>query len=392
MNKYCPSKGILTFVVPLIFMGFTVVRSTYQNHDPSAESFRFGSGAPADSVASAKSGKQLYMDACGTCHGADGKGASVKQLGLQTPPPDFTDCSFASREPDGDWIAVAHQGGPTRGFSAEMPAFGDALTEEELQKIMDHIRAFCRDDAWPRGELNLPRPLFTEKAYPEDEAVISTSVDLENESAVNNEIVYERRFGARNQLEVVVPFGYIEQPGGNWSGGHLGDVAIGVKRAVYHNLNSGTIFSIAGEVILPSGDEASGFGSGTTIVEPFASFGQILPAGGFLHLQTGAEFPFNRNKAGEEAFWRAALGKSFNPNPWGRTWSPMVEILGSRDLESGAVNQWDIAPQVQVTLNTRQHIMLNAGIRIPIDDSGRDTQFAVYILWDWFDGGLLEGW
>lgn len=337
-------------------------------------------------------GKELYMQACANCHGADGKGASVNQLALQTAPPDFTDCSFATREPDGDWISIAHQGGPTRGFSREMPAFGDALSREDLQKIMNHIRTFCTDKDWPRGELNLPRPLVTEKAYPEDEAVLTSIFDVENEGAVTNEIVYERRFGARNQIEIVFPFGYSEQQNGNWTGGHLGDMAIGVKRTLYHNINSGSIFSITGEVILPTGDESIGFGSGTTILEPFASFGQILPMGGFLHVQTGIEYPLLRDKAGDEAFWRAALGKRINPNPWGTTWSPMIEFLGSRELESGAVNHWDIAPQMQVTLNRRQNIMLNFGVRIPADDPSRDTRLMVYLLWDWFDGGLLEGW
>jgi hypothetical protein len=52
-----------------------------------------------------------------------------------------------------------------------------------------------------------------------------------------------------------------------------------------------------------------------------------------------------------------------------------------------------VAPQFQVTLNKRQNIMANVAVRIPVTDSGtRDTQALVYFLWDWFDGGLLEGW
>lgn len=377
----------------MLLFAFTAANNSLKTESiPDSTIVKAGPHYAKANVLPPMSGKELYLKACANCHGVDGKGASTKQLGLQTPPPDFTNCSFASREPNGDWISIAHQGGPTRGFSKEMPAFGDALTKDQLQKIMNHIRTFCKDKDWPRGELNLPRPLVTEKAYPEDEAVLTTTFDIENEGAVTNEIVYERRFGARNQLEIVFPFGYSEQPNGNWTGGHIGDMAIGIKRTLYHNLNSGSIFSLTGEVILPTGDEDIGFGSGTTILEPFASYGQILPLNGFLHVQTGLEYPVLQDKAGNEAFWRAALGKRFNPNPWGTTWSPMVEILGSRELESGAVNHWDIAPQVQVTLNTRQNIMLNVGVRIPADDPSRDSQLMVYFLWDWFDGGLLEGW
>lgn len=345
-----------------------------------------------DAVVPPKTGEELYQEACANCHGPNGAGAPRSQVAFDVPLPDFTSCNFATREPDGDWIAVAHQGGPTRGFSEKMPAFGDALTQPQLQKIMDYIRSMCPDDDWPRGELNLPRPLVTEKAYPEDEAVFATAVDVEGERAVMNELVYETRFGARNQLEVVVPFGYRERPTGTWTGGHLGDVAIGAKRALYHSLDSGTIVSLTGEVLLPTGAADQGFGSGTTIVEPFASFGQILPAGGFLHVQGGGEVPLIREGHTDEVFLRGALGKSITQGRWGRVWSPMVEVLGARDLESGGQTQWDVAPQVQVTLNTRQHVMLNLGVRIPMDDPERNTRISVYLLWDWFDGGFFEGW
>lgn len=392
---YTEHRSLFSISIILSVFALTAITNSYKYDRRSGYDLKFESEVRKDTIStniSAKSGKQLFNEACATCHGTNGKGTPKDQLGSEVQPADFTNCSFASREPDGDWIAVAHQGGPTRGFSKQMPAFKDALSQEELQKIMDYIRSFCTDKNWPRGELNMPRPLITEKAYPEDEAVLSSAFDIENEGTLNSEIVYEKRFGARNQVELVVPFGYREQPGGNWTGGHLGDIAIGVKRAIFHNYNSGTIFSVAGEAILPTGDTGSGFGKGTTVLEPFVSFGQLLPADGFFQAQTGVELPLIRDKAGTEAFWRGAIGKSFNPNPWGRTWSPMVEIVGSREFESGAATHWDIVPQMQVTLNTRQHVMLNVGVRIPADDPARDSQFMVYILWDWFDGGLFEGW
>ncbi|MFW5947846.1 MAG: cytochrome c, partial [Gemmatimonadota bacterium] len=86
-----------------------------------------------------------------------------------------------------------------------------------------------------------------------------------------------------------------------------------------------------------------------------------------------------------------ALGKTFTSGPFGRAWSPMVEVLGSRALESGAEVEWDIVPQMQVTLNTRQHVMANVGVRIPTDDA-REPEVLLYVLWDWFDGGFFEGW
>ena len=71
----------------------------------------------------------------------------------------------------------------------------------------------------------------------------------------------------------------------------------------------------------------------------------------------------------------------------------MVECIGGREFESDADTNWDLVPQFQVTLNTRQHVMLNVGMRTPLNNTeGRSSQVLAYLLWDWFDGGLFEGW
>ena len=49
-------------------------------------------------------GRALYEAACANCHGIDGAGADPTFLAFEEAMPDFTDCSFASREPDADWV------------------------------------------------------------------------------------------------------------------------------------------------------------------------------------------------------------------------------------------------------------------------------------------------
>jgi hypothetical protein len=346
----------------------------------------------------ASTGEELYLAACSACHAVDGRGSPDSVVGFTVPIPDFTDCDFASREPDGDWISIAHEGGPTRGFSHLMPAFGEAMTVSELELAMSHIRTFCRDDAWPRGELNLPRALHTEKAFPEDEAVLTATYTEGALDAFETKITYEQRFGARNQFELVIPLGWLEtvslsDPTMTEWRSSVGDIAVGVKRAFWHNHERGAILSVTGEVILPTGDDEAGFGKGTVVFEPFLSYGQLLPANFFLHGQAGFELPLDTDEADRETFLRAAIGRTFTQGPWGRAWSPMVELLGSRDLESGAETSWDVVPQFQVTLNRRQHVMLAVGVRTPMTDSSeRDTRYVAYLLWDWFDGGLFDGW
>jgi hypothetical protein len=49
--------------------------------------------------------------------------------------------------------------------------------------------------------------------------------------------------------------------------------------------------------------------------------------------------------------------------------------------------------QFQVTLSTRQHVMASVGLRIPITNRAtRASELVFYLLWDWHDGGVLEGW
>jgi mono/diheme cytochrome c family protein len=111
-----------------------------------------------------ESGRELYRISCAACHGSDGRGTPAGLVGFSTPLPDFTDCNFSTREAEADWAIVVAEGGPARGFSEIMPAFGNALSEEQVRKILLYIRTLSDCGEWPRGELNLPRALFTTKA------------------------------------------------------------------------------------------------------------------------------------------------------------------------------------------------------------------------------------
>jgi mono/diheme cytochrome c family protein len=343
------------------------------------------------------SDRELYDASCANCHGSDGRGLDRAQVGFEEPLPNFTDCDFAAREPDSDWIAVTHDGGPARGFSEMMPAFGGALSLDQIARVMRHVRSMCPDAAWPRGELNLPRALLTEKAFPEDEWVVEAGADLEGDGAAEGQFVWEQRFGPRSQFEVVVPYGWSAIPDAGtpgstqWVSG-FGDVVLGIKHAAYHSIESGTIFSVGAEVILPTGEEAKGLGAEGTATEAFLAFGQILPADGFFQVQVGAEVPLYEEAENEE-FGRLVLGRTFTSGSWGRAWTPMVELQAKRELEGGAPTVLDVVPQLQVSLNTRQHVLFNIGALVPATEtSGRSVRLLAYLLLDWFDGGFFEGW
>lgn len=354
-------------------------------------------------------GEAVYANSCANCHGLDGTGVEPALLAFEEEMPDFTDCDFAAREPDGDWIAVAHEGGPVRGFSEMMPAFRGALTEEQLERAMEYIRSLCTDDNWPRGELNLPRALITGKAYPEDEWVVEAGVDLEGDGAAAGAYVYERRYGPRSQIEVMIPYGWRRGHADSHGHGHdhdgaeegeggrhgLGDIALGVKHALYHSSSSGTILSLGGEFFLATGDAEAGLGAPGNRLEAYASFGQLLPSDAFIQAQGGLEAPLYEDAA-NEMFGRLVLGATFTEGQWGRAWTPMVEVQAKRHLETGAETEFDLIPQVQVALNTRQHVLGNIGVLVPVgggaDEHARHMRLVAYVLLDWFDGGFFEGW
>jgi cytochrome c5 len=340
-----------------------------------------------------RDGGRLYDEACAACHGPDGRGEAGALLGFETPVPDFTDCDFASREPDADWGAIIHEGGPVRGFDRMMPGFGDALSDDEIRAILGYVRGFCRDPDWPRGELNLPRALLTEKAYPEDEAVIEGIFSTVGNDAYSFNFIWEQRFGTRNQIEISLPIQRVDlgDPEGYVSG--AGDLALGVKHVLRHSLDPGAILSVGGEYVLATGDEQRGLGKGSDVFETYLAWGKILPGDSFVQLQGVAEFPTD-SSFDDELVFRAAAGKTMSfGNPYGRAYSPMLEIEGKWEDSPGADAEWSVVPQVQITLNTRQHVMASAGFRVPVTQrADRDVELMFYFLWDWFDGGVLEGW
>jgi mono/diheme cytochrome c family protein len=350
---------------------------------------------PPNPAAPLRGGEELFRGGCAGCHGPNGAGMPEATIGFEKPAtfPDFTQCDQTTPELEADWWSVIHEGGPARGFSPIMPAFGDLLTAPQIDALVKYLRSLCSDRRWPLGELNLPRPLNTEKAFPEDETVYTASVGARGVHDVVSEVAYEHRFGLRNQLEVSVPISVMHDPAGAVQAG-VGDIGIGVKRALLASMRTGTIASVQGGVHLPTGNRDRGLGTGTAVFELFGAFGQLLPSESFVQAQVGTDLPVDTADTPRSVFGRFAVGKSLRGgNSFGRLWTPMLELLSDRDLLHGAPTNLDLVPQMQVTLSRRQHVRASVGVQVPVNHTaGRPVQISFYLLWDWFDGGLLEGW
>ena len=141
------------------------------------------------SYGSAQAGKIVYEGGCIACHGTESKGAPVTSTEFVRPDtfPDFTQCDQTTPEPNSNWKAVILHGGKNRALSQIMPAFGDLLTNQQVDDVIAYLRGFCNNDHhYPRGELNMPRALATEKAFPEDELVVSTAMNASGSAELHD--------------------------------------------------------------------------------------------------------------------------------------------------------------------------------------------------------------
>lgn len=233
-----------------------------------------------------RDGKLMYEAWCARCHGEDGKGPAEGII-LETPVPDFSDCSFTSREPRKDWQAVIMHGGPARGLSMTMPSWGEALSQEQADAIISHIKTFCTESGWPEGELNFRRAHVTGKAFPENEALIIPSLTRGSINTSMSKFVYESRIDKTGQWEIAVPF--ISRPASSG----LGDVELAGKYTFHQNVRALTISSIGLEIVVPTDSKSNDLGDGIWKLAPwnFLSTQAFIPSSfitprGLFHLRT----------------------------------------------------------------------------------------------------------
>ena len=163
------TRTLALYLFPLLFCSAAPL---FAQKQPTASQQASTKGLKLDT------GEEIFKASCTGCHGSNGEGQDPTIFGFEPPPtfPDFTDCNGSTREKTADWNAILHEGGAIRGFSDIMPSWKDALTDEQIHKLTDFLRGRCDESGWPLGELNLPRTLFTEKAFPDDEYVSSTTI------------------------------------------------------------------------------------------------------------------------------------------------------------------------------------------------------------------------
>lgn len=332
-------------------------------------------------------GKQVYSANCAVCHGADGRpdpdSALVKGLGVL--PANFSDALFNSREPASTWRVVITHGGPAMGFSDMMPAFGETLSEQDVEAVLAYIKTLGGKHDYPDGELNLFLPVRTKKAFPEDEWVWKQRfTGQDGDDAWKNTLEYEFRVGQRGQgvLELT------HESAGDQS--EFGHFEPGFKYVLRHDLQGGYILTGAAQVGVPLNSEAN------WEFLPYLAYGKLLSDE--WTFQGSARLKLDLEDSDASSMEFAGIVHWVHTD-MGRAVFPALELVAEMPFERGSganrkeAVQLEFVPQMRIGLNKRGNIALNAAMEWPLNDSDRyDRRVYVYFIWDFADGGLFEGW
>ncbi len=331
----------------------------------------------------AMSGDEVYRDACAGCHGADGRGALAGSA-ITAPLPDFTDCITATAETTPNWVGLVRHGGPFLGLSDQMPGFGDMLTDAEILAVVERVRAFCRTPGYPPGDLNLPRAVFVEKAFPEDEVVLALAHEAARHRRTGSwETAIEKRIGPRGEVEVALPGAVVDPDHGARVAG-IGDLGIGYLHALVSDPRRHSIVSGRLALELPTGNRRNGVGAGTAVVSP-----QLLSAHALgpvaVHTEIAALLPAPTARAARAMSYRVAL--QYRWGPYRKDAVIGVELGQTQALASAVHAATVLGPTLYLPLSRRGHVAIAVGAQLPVAGTRPyDWLVGSFLLWDYADG------
>nr|BCX00731.1 MAG: hypothetical protein KatS3mg041_0777 [Bacteroidota bacterium] len=327
---------------------------------------------------------RLFQIACAQCHGPDGRGypdgAWRELTALRVPPPDFTDPLFSSLEPLADWIGVIREGGKPYGLSIQMPAFGEALSEEKIRELAEYLKSLGADPRYPPGELAYPRLLNATKPFPESEALwIVWQENRPHRPTIRKATLYwAQRWGPRRQWELKLT------PEWSASSYEALEVEVGFKQALAHSLSA--------QWLLSAGLEAAFYlkGNEPWSLQPYLTGIKGLGERAALHASLRLLY---EPTSEEPALLRWVLGGQLLMANRARLLAPAIEWVGERALASGAPLHHRLVPQLFLTPPRRGHVALALGVEFPLHrQASYRYRLRGFLLWEFLEGPFWEGW
>lgn len=341
------------------------------------------------------SAKQIFQNNCSACHGPVGKpdpdNPMFNQLGIL--PANFTDPLFSSREPSKDWFMVVKEGGAAKGFSEIMPAFKEILTDDEIKKVVKYIKTLSGEHSYPSGDMNFILPIRTKKAFPEDEVVwklrYQDNTNNSGEDQLRNVLEIEKRIFKRTQLSIELS--HTIDDGIDNGHGNFDQIEPGIKHVVYENQSQQFIASVGAlmAIKIEESDDSNEF-------IPYVAAGKRLSDTLTFQGTARSTLPLDKFSDGNVEVSGVV---HWSPSPWPRSLHPGLELVSSFPIDRGtgtgrkSFSQLSLIPQTQISLNKRGNILLNLGVEVPLTDTDRyDYRGYLYLIWDFADGSLFDGW
>jgi hypothetical protein len=137
-------------------------------------------------------------------------------------------------------------------FSEIMPSFAEARAPaEQIDKVIQYLEASAPSRAGLWSEVNLPRAMATEKAFPEPRrAVLRHHVQCHRSRGRFPGLRMEApHIGVKEPVRLSAPLSFQKQDTGTWFGGVRVNCSQ-FKRVMAHS-SKGSIFALQGELIFP---------------------------------------------------------------------------------------------------------------------------------------------
>jgi len=91
-------------------------------------------------------GKRLFRKYCAVCHGETGMGDGFNAYNLNPRPRDFTDYKYMTALSDEKIAETISQGGRGTNKSILMPAWGNTVSQNDIQDLVAYVRTFAKPD------------------------------------------------------------------------------------------------------------------------------------------------------------------------------------------------------------------------------------------------------
>ena len=243
-----------------------------------------------------------------------------------------------------------------------MPAFGDALSPTISPRDRSYADVLRRAGVAAGRPEPAARVLHREGLSRERSGVDDGDYRPATSDRSQNTLIYERRLGARNQVELVAPVTSTRTPRASGTTGS----------ATWRSPSSARCMPAFG------GDRSARPGSKSSC-RPATSRADSAtatrcssrsPCGarccrGTLSCRCtrGSSCPPIPTAPGKRSCARRSAPPSRRPRLRPRLVAAGRSVVGPAE---GGPSEWDVVPQVQVTLSKLQHVMLAAGVRVPV--------------------------